>query len=99
MEISRACATSVVTSGTYVELTIEIIGCNVLLLIRENLRLKNSCILAKTWLCAPKITRPKKLRHYFPIIINIFLYHGHKNKQKTKNIFIGVHPGHKFAVH
>ena len=62
------------------------IGCYVLLLARENLRLKNSYILAKTWLSAPKITRPNKLQHYFSIIINIFLYHGHKNKQKTKNI-------------
>ena len=62
------------------------IGCYVLLLARENLKLKNSHILAKTWLSAPKITRPKKLQHYFPIIINIFLYDGHKNKQKTKNI-------------
>ena len=62
------------------------IGCYVLLLARENLRLKNSCILAKTWLSAPKITRPEKLQHYFPIIINIFLYHGRENKQKTKNI-------------
>ena len=62
------------------------IGCYVLLLARENLRLKNSYILAKTWLSAPKIARPKKLQHYFPIIINIILYHGHENKQKTKNI-------------
>ena len=37
-------------------------------------------------LSATTITRPKKLQHYFPIIINIFLYDGHKNKQKTKNI-------------
>ena len=37
------------------------IHCYVLLLTRENLRLKNSYILAKTWLFAPKITRPKKL--------------------------------------
>ena len=37
-------------------------------------------------LSATKITRPKKLQHYFPIFINIFLYDGHKNKQKTKNI-------------
>ena len=62
------------------------IGCYVLMLARENLRLKNSYILAKTWLSAPKITRPKKLQDYFPIIINIFLYHGHENKQKNKNI-------------
>ena len=62
------------------------IVCFVLLLARKNLRLKNSYILAKTWLSAPKITRPKKLQHYFPIIINIFLYHSHKKKQKTKNI-------------
>ena len=62
------------------------IGCYVLLLAGENLRLKNSYILAKTWLSAPKITRPKKLQHYFPIIINIILYLGHENKQKTKNI-------------
>ena len=37
-------------------------------------------------LSATKITRPKKLQHYFPIIVNIFLYDGHKNRQKTKNI-------------
>ena len=40
----------------------------------------------KNRLSATKITRPKKLQHYFPIIINIFLYDGHKNKQKIKNI-------------
>ena len=68
------------------EKSLSKIGCCVLLLARENLRLKNSYILAKTWLSAPKITRPNKLQHYFCIIINIFLYHGHKNKQKTKNI-------------
>ena len=68
------------------EKSLSKIGCCVLLLARENLRLKNSYILAKTWLSAPKITRPNKLQHYFSIIINIFLYHGHKNKQKTKNI-------------
>ena len=39
--------------------------CYVLLLARENLRLKNSYILVKTWLSAPKITRPKKLQHCF----------------------------------
>ena len=37
-------------------------------------------------LSATKITRPKKLQPYFPIVINIFLYDGHKNRQKTKNI-------------
>ena len=68
------------------EKSLSKIGCCVLLLARENLRLKKSYILAKTWLSAPKITRPNKLQHYFPIIINIFLYDGHKNKQKTKNI-------------
>ena len=68
------------------EKSLSKIGCCVLLLARENLRLKNSYILAKTWLSAPKITRPNKLQHYFSIIINIFLYYGHKNKQKTKNI-------------
>ena len=62
------------------------IGCCVLLLARENLRLKNSYVLAKAWLFALKITRPRKVQHYSPIIINIFLYHGHKNKQKTNNI-------------
>ena len=76
------------------------VGCHVLLLARENLKLKNSHILAKTWLSAPKITRPKKLQHYFPIIINIFLYDGHKTSKKPKIlIFIGVHPGLKFAPH
>ena len=68
------------------EKSLSKISCNVLLLARENLKLKNSYILAKTWLSATKITRPKKLQHYFPIIINILLYDGHKNEQKTKNI-------------
>ena len=72
------------------EKSLSKIGCCVLLLARENLRLKNSYILAKTWLSAPKITRPNKLQHYFSIIINIFLYHDHKNKQKTKNILFSL---------
>ena len=59
------------------------IGCYVLLLARQNLKLKNSYILAKTGCLQPKL---QDLQHYFPIIINIFLYDGHKNKQKTKNI-------------
>ena len=58
------------------------IGCYVLLLARQNLKLKTG----ENRLSATTITRPKKLQHYFPIIINIFLYDGHKNKQKTKNI-------------
>ena len=58
------------------EKSLSKIGCYVLLLARENLRLKNSHILAKTWLSAPKIMS----------IINVFLYHGYKNKQKNKNI-------------
>ena len=63
------------------------IGCYVLLLARENLKLKNSYILAKTWLSAPKITRLKKLQHCFPIIISIFLYHGHKKQAKNQKYF------------
>ena len=43
------------------------IGCYVLLLARENLRLKNSYILAKTWLSAPKITRPESYNIIFPL--------------------------------
>ena len=70
-----------------VEKSLSKISCYVLLLARENLKLKNSYILAKTWLSAPKITRPKKLQHYFPIIINIFLYHGHKKQEKNQKYF------------
>ena len=62
------------------------IGCYVLLLARQNLKLKKLLYSRENWLSATKITRPKKLQHYFPIIINIFLYDGHKNRQKTKNI-------------
>ena len=47
------------------EKSLSKIGCYLLLLARENLRLKNSYILARTWLSAPKITRPKKLQHCF----------------------------------
>ena len=51
-------------------------------------------------LSATKITRPKKLQHYFSIIINIFLYDVIKTSKKPKIlIFIGVHPGLKFAPH
>ena len=68
---------------------------------RVNLRLKNSYIYAKVQLSAPKITKTRKLQHYFPIIVNICAYHSHKNKQKEKNsmFFIDIHPGPKFAPH
>ena len=66
------------------EKSLSKISCYVLLLARENLKLKNSYILAKTWLSAPKITRPKKLQHCFPIIISIFMYHGHKKQAKNQ---------------
>ena len=61
------------------------IGCYVLLLARQ-LKVEKLLYSRKNRLSATKITRPKKLQHYFPIIINIFLYDGHKNKQKIKNI-------------
>ena len=38
---------------------------------RENIRLENSYASAKLWLCAPKITKTRKLENYFPIIVNI----------------------------
>ena len=82
------------------EKSLSKIGCFVLLFARENLRLKNSYILAKTWLSASKITRPRKLQHYFPIIINIFFIMVIKTSKKPKIlILIGVHPGLKFAPH
>ena len=56
-----------------------------LCVVRVNLRLKNSYIYAKILLSVPKITKTRKLQHYFPIIDNICAYHGHKNKQKDKN--------------
>ena len=62
------------------------IGCYALLLARENLTLKNSYILAKTAMSAPKLQDLKSYNIFFPIIIKIFLYHGHKNKQKIKSI-------------
>ena len=68
------------------EKSLSKIGCYVLLLARENLKLKNSYILAKTGCLHPKLQGLKKIQHCFRIIINIFLYHGHKNKQKAKNI-------------
>ena len=68
---------------------------------RENLRLKNSYIYAKIRLSAPKNTKTRKLQHYFPIIVNICAYHGHKNRQKDENsmFFIDIHPGLKFGPH
>ena len=62
------------------------IGCYVLLLARQNLKVEKLLYSRENRLSATKITRPKKLQHYFPIIINIFLYDGNKNKQKTKTI-------------
>ena len=52
---------------------------------RENRKLKNSYIYTKIRLSAPKITKPRKLQHYFPIIANICVYHGHKSRQKDEN--------------
>ena len=67
------------------EKSLSKIGCYVLLLAtKRKLKLKISYILAKTWLSAPKITRPKKLQHCFPIIVSIFLYHGHKKQAKNQ---------------
>ena len=50
---------------------------------RVNLRLKNSYIYAKIWLPVPKITKTRKLQHYFPIVVNICTYHGTSKKTKT----------------
>ena len=47
---------------------------------RENLRLKNSFIYTKIRLSEPRITKTRKLQHYFPIIVNICAYRGHKNR-------------------
>ena len=55
----------------------------------------------KIRLSAQKITKTRKLQHYFPNIVNIFAFHGHKNRQKDENnmFFIDVHPGLKFGPH
>ena len=56
---------------------------------------------AKIRLSAPRITKTRKLQHYFPITVNICAYRGHKNRQKDKNsmFFIDIHPGLKFSPH
>ena len=45
-----------------------------------------STVVHVPWHTSETMSSSVKLQHYFPIIINIFLYHGHENKQKTKNI-------------
>ena len=40
---------------------------------------------AKIRLSAARITKTRKLQQYFPTIVNICAYHGHKNRQKHEN--------------
>ena len=66
-----------------------------------NLRFKNSYICTEIRLSAPKITKTRKLQHYFPVMVNICAYHGHKKRQKDENsmFFIDIHPALEFGPH
>ena len=55
-------------------------------------RLKNSYICTKIWLSAPKITKTRKLQHYFPIIVNICTFMVIKTGKKTKTLcFLSIY--------
>ena len=47
--------------------------------------LKNSDIYTKIWLSAPKITKTRKLKTYFPGIVSNGVHSGQKSKQKLTN--------------
>ena len=55
-----------------------------LCVVRENPRLK---IYAKIWQAAPKITKTRKLQHYFPIIVNTLRIIVIKTGKKTKTVW------------
>ena len=76
------------------------IGCYVLLLARQNLKLKNSYILAKTGCLQQKLQDLKNYNIIFPLESIYFCMMVIKTSKKPKIlIFIGVHPGLKFAPH